>query len=368
MKPLANQSVYICGRCLLEPRQQLQTWIQQQGGKCVRHLSKKLTYFVLGIINYSYGPGKNLSAAYKKARELNKKGAKIYFLSELELLVMLNKRSKQVGGLGDYSKDKVSKLTGMEPEFIDECMHLGLINSKAEFAYRDVVLVNDIKKIMQQGGDLYEIAKTYHQILQTLGDDPQIHHLSLFLDQGRVSARYKGKSIQATGQYSLEFDRKQAQVGQIGHCAKDGQIWFRRAIELEREGHLDQAESAYRKAIKGKPYQGISYYNLGNVRRKQGELRDAIECYRMAISYAPDLYLSWYNLAYCYDELKQYDLAIEAYHRAIKLNPIFANAHFNLGRCYLVLDKKGLAKKYWQRYLQLQPKGEWAALVEEHMQ
>lgn len=362
-----NKTVYIHGRCLLESRSNLQIWIQQQGGRVVKHISKKLDYFVIGLANSSWSLGKKENVSYLKARELNKYGAKIQIMSELDLLRYLGKRpNSQIEG-GDFSIDQVCRLTGVKKEIIEECTHLGLLGQKKEFSYRDMVLINDIKKILLQGISLGEISKTFHKIIDTL-DEFDGKHLSLFLDQGRVQAKLRGHPIQETGQYSFLFEPRRANVKRIRKISNDGQNWFRRGIELERVGRLTEAEIAYQKSINATPYQGISYYNLGNVKRKQGELERAIHFYRRAIEFAPDLYLSWYNLAYCYDELRQYEFAIECYHRVIKLNPLFANAFFNLGRCYLVLDRKQQTRKYWQKYLQLQPKGEWVSVVEEHLQ
>jgi len=70
------------------------------------------------------------------------------------------------------------------------------------------------------------------------------------------------------------------------------------AIELEREGRLDEAAERYRLILERHPDSVRAWVNLGNVRSRQGQTTGAERAYRRALDLAPDDTDALNNLAW----------------------------------------------------------------------
>jgi len=69
-------------------------------------------------------------------------------------------------------------------------------------------------------------------------------------------------------------------------------------IALRSDDHrLDEAISAYRRAVSVDSAHGLAHLNLGNAYREQGELALSIGCYRQCLSLRPDFGAAHHNLA-----------------------------------------------------------------------
>lgn len=71
---------------------------------------------------------------------------------------------------------------------------------------------------------------------------------------------------------------------------------FSLANQLLREGKLEEAIAAYRRAIEQNPNFYLSHYNLGEVLAKQGKLDEAITCFHRASELKPQFFWAYQRL------------------------------------------------------------------------
>jgi tetratricopeptide (TPR) repeat protein len=89
-------------------------------------------------------------------------------------------------------------------------------------------------------------------------------------------------------------------------------------------GRLDEAVTAYRHAISGKPDFAEAHANLGSALQELGRLDEAVAACRNAISCNPDLATSHVNLGNVLREWGRFDQALAAYERAASLPGVAA--------------------------------------------
>ena len=103
-------------------------------------------------------------------------------------------------------------------------------------------------------------------------------------------------------------------------------------------GSLDQAVSAYQKALEIKPDYAEAYYNLGISLNGQGRLDRAVEVYQKALAIRPRYAEAWYNLANIYKSQREFSKAVEGYRNTLSIKPDFLAAYNNLGISYTNKD------------------------------
>lgn len=87
------------------------------------------------------------------------------------------------------------------------------------------------------------------------------------------------------------------------------------------------------------PFSNVTFasaklYNQGVGYIKDGRVDDAIAAYKKAVDLKPDFASAWFNLGFCYGKSERTGDAIAAFEQTVKLKPNFANAWFYLGICY----------------------------------
>jgi tetratricopeptide (TPR) repeat protein len=129
--------------------------------------------------------------------------------------------------------------------------------------------------------------------------------------------------------------------------------------------NVEEAASAYRKALVVDPDLVPAIVNLANIHYGRDELIEAQALYERAIALEPECFEAHFNLGNIHHDLGRYSRALGCYRAAVALNPAYADAHFYLA---VTLEKTGQsaeAKPHWRLYQQLAPEGEWAELASE---
>jgi tetratricopeptide (TPR) repeat protein len=128
---------------------------------------------------------------------------------------------------------------------------------------------------------------------------------------------------------------------------------------------MEDAASAYRKALVVDPDLVPAIVNLANIHYARDELIEAQALYERAISLDAECFEAHFNLGNIHHDLGRYVHALVCYRAAVALNPDYPDAHFYLA---VTLEKSGQstdAKPHWRRYQELAPAGEWAELASE---
>ncbi len=134
------------------------------------------------------------------------------------------------------------------------------------------------------------------------------------------------------------------------------------------ERTMDEAASAYRKALVIDPDLVPALVNLANIHYGRDELIEAQALYERAIGLDPACFEAHFNAGNIQHDLGRYDRALLCYRDAVALNPGYADAHFYLA---VTLEKTGHspeAKPHWRAYQALAPGGEWADLAGEFLE
>jgi len=128
---------------------------------------------------------------------------------------------------------------------------------------------------------------------------------------------------------------------------------------------MEEAASAYRKALVVDPDLVPAIVNLANIHYARDELIEAQALYERAIALEPECFEAHFNLGNIHHDLGRYGRALVCYRAAVALNPGYPDAHFYLA---VTLEKTGQsvdAKPHWRTYQALAPNGEWAELASE---
>ncbi len=127
---------------------------------------------------------------------------------------------------------------------------------------------------------------------------------------------------------------------------------------LSDSGKLEEAETAYQKAIKLNPEYVIAHYNLGNVFRNLGKLEEAEISTRKAIQINPNFAEAHLNMGTILNDIGKLQEAELSYRKAIEINPDLAEAHYNLGNILHDIGKSEEGMIYRKRAVELNPKDE----------
>ena len=100
---------------------------------------------------------------------------------------------------------------------------------------------------------------------------------------------------------------------------------------LKAAGRLDEAETAYRRALEIRPDYADAHYNLGILLEAMGRPSEAEAAYQNALDATPGFVLARFNHANTLKALGRLDEAIAEYRATIETAPDHAGAHNNLG-------------------------------------
>ena len=103
-------------------------------------------------------------------------------------------------------------------------------------------------------------------------------------------------------------------------------LWNILGAAYKANGQLDNAITAYERALSLNPDNAGAYNNMGNALKDQGKLEDAITAYERALSLKPDSAEAYNNMGVTLQEQGKLEDAITAYERALSLNPDHAEA------------------------------------------
>ncbi len=131
-------------------------------------------------------------------------------------------------------------------------------------------------------------------------------------------------------------------------------LMFQKAIELQNNGALNEAENIYLKLLEVMPQNSDVWNLLGLIAQAKGNLEQAVNCFLSAITYAPTPFAPhFFNLGLTYRGLHKYREALEALQTAVKLQPDFKEAWNFLGLTQEELDEHQEAIKSFCRALDI---------------
>ncbi len=128
------------------------------------------------------------------------------------------------------------------------------------------------------------------------------------------------------------------------------------ARSLELQGKYDEAEAAYRRALKRSGNTLVeAFNNLGNVYREQGMDERALAQYGQALERNPRHHHALNNMGVVLQKLGRHDEALARYDAALAVDPQYLEAHWNKALLLLTLG----------RFAEGWPEFEWGFAVGE---
>jgi len=138
--------------------------------------------------------------------------------------------------------------------------------------------------------------------------------------------------------------------------------------------HQEQkAETFYSKAVELSHELTSGYYRdacvrLGNIYNKKGQVDDAISAYQKAVAANPQVWDAYFNLGNVYFRRREYGLAAENFEKVIQLEPSSAESYKYCGISYYYLGNFERARFYWSKFLELRPDDVDAEMIRQLLQ
>ena len=128
-----------------------------------------------------------------------------------------------------------------------------------------------------------------------------------------------------------------------------------RAIELHRQGRLEQASKQYRRILREQPRETQALRNLGTILLQQGDHRQAATLLGQAVTAGAQDPVTRYNYALALQELGDLDAAVAGYERVLALDPRLLQAHYNRANALLAAGRHAEAVAGYDAALGVQP-------------
>jgi len=131
------------------------------------------------------------------------------------------------------------------------------------------------------------------------------------------------------------------------------QLMFQKAVELQQNGALNEAEQIYRQILETAPQNADVLNLLGLIAQAKGIHNEAVNYFYKAVENAPKHFPIYFNLAISLGALGRYVEAIEAYNKVLELKKDCKEAYLGLGNLYWAQNKTDEAKQAFQNALNI---------------
>jgi FKBP-type peptidyl-prolyl cis-trans isomerase 2 len=131
--------------------------------------------------------------------------------------------------------------------------------------------------------------------------------------------------------------------------------FYKKGIELQNNGEIDEAIAYYRKAIGQNPKHAGAFYNMGVAFHGKGLIDQAILCYEIAIGFNQEFTEAHHNLGVAYNEKGKFDEALVCFQRVLQLKPDHAGAFYNLGNTLTAQGHYNEAKQCYKKAIEIKP-------------
>lgn len=131
------------------------------------------------------------------------------------------------------------------------------------------------------------------------------------------------------------------------------ELMFQKAVKLQQNGALNEAEQLYRQILETAPQNADVLNMLGLIAQAKGLHNEAVNYFYRAADFAPQHFPIFFNLGISLAASGYLLEAAEAYKKALKLKPDLKEAFFGLGNVYWQINQKDAAAEAFQNALKL---------------
>ena len=377
-QPLTGQLVVFTGKLSSLGRKDAAALVAQLGGAVADDVNAKTTMLVVGAEGFgSVGRSQKL----KKAEDLNAeagtgaeagkaageagRAGQIRILSEDDFCRLAGVQPPEaLKKQYQATRDLLARYRSLRPDHIQYLVKCGIIrpqmrtNADTYFAFSDVATLKQVNDDLAQG-------LAFRSIVRSLAASRD----------GQLAFDFRHEATPAKiitlcrppGNNAEKSARLANASADVIRDTALAESFFREGSALDDgdESTLEEAATAYRKALAHDPYLVAALINLANIHYSHDELAEAQALYERAIGLESDFFEAHFNLGNIYHDLNRFGEAQACYREALRLNPYYADAHFYLAVTFEKMGQSQEARPHWKSYQQLAPQGEWVELAKE---
>ena len=377
---LSGKSVVFTGRLASMTRVEAEELVRQNGGSVARSPTRDADYLVVGQEAWPLGSDGRLNRKMEKARDLQDQGHGVKILREEEFLVQIG-----IGELEEhihrlYTVQQLRRILGIPGDRLRRWIRSGFIRPTrtvhrlAYFDFSQVATAKALWKLVQAGVPVARIRQSLRQLRKWLPDvENPLAQLPLLDHDRQILVRLEDSKI-ADPDGQLYFPFPEFTPGapverpiQIPDASRTVEEWIDLGLRHESEACLEEAERAYRRALRISGPDAEACFNLGNVVYSRGDKKQAAHLFLEAVRLDEEYVEAWNNLGNVLAELEELREAIGAYRKALDIEPLYADAHFNLAEALRHSGEVGEARVHWRAYLRQDPRSSWAEQVRKNL-
>ena len=356
---LKNARVAFTGKLASMTRQEAVRIVLAAGGKATESVSRSTSTLVVGMCGWPLLPDGQVSDKLRRAEKLVRNGFEIRIVSELVFLELAELAERQSQLWKAYSGAEVCRLLNLRPETLQRWEQFGLVHShNGLYDFQDLVSLQTICELVGRGVRPETVAQSLQGLASVLpGTERPLAQLKIVVEHPKsILADFGRYRLSPGGELFFNFENTAQSKAAVISLASDElgtQGWFERGQVFEEQGRWQDAENAYRGAIRDRSRFPEAYFNLGNALLELGRLDAAEEAYLTATAQDPGFAAAWYNLAHAQEENEKLAEAIASLQTTLRLSPEYADAHFNLAICLEKVGRQSDADQHWSAYQEL---------------
>ncbi len=213
-----------------------------------------------------------------------------------------------------------------------------------------------LAEALTAAGRAEEASESYRRAIELAPDYGAAHYgLAIRYREQGEAARFEEQMNLFERHRGAEPAFPDPRIDEVEALRKGAMRHFRLALQLEKQGQIDQAIAAYRESIRAEPDQAQAVVNLLGLLIEQGRFEEVDQIARSQIE-AGTAVAEIHHLYGSSLSLRQRSAeAASAYRRALELNPQLAEAHHDLGVALRILAKPTEAEDHYRRALAIDP-------------
>lgn len=273
-----------------------------------------------------------------------------------------------------YTTREVAEVLGLPSSRILAWTRRGLISpvrgprGSYVYSFQDIVLLRTARELLDADVPTRRVHAALESLREQLPTGRPLSAVTISALGDRVLVRDEDTVWEPdTGQLRIDFavaDVADAAVPIARRALReDGRDdgmgaddWYDAAVDLEAVS-VDEAISAYRRALDLDPSHSDAHLNLGRLLHEAGRIEEAEDHYRSAVSADPESARAFYNLGVALEDQGAVAGSIEAYEAALRLDDDLAIAHFNLSRLFEAEGQEEDALAHLAEYKRLLDRG-----------
>jgi tetratricopeptide (TPR) repeat protein len=280
-----------------------------------------------------------------------------------------------------YTRDEVRRLLEVTERQLRGWEQHQLIRPAQDFTWQDLIAIRTLAKLRQSRIPPTRIRAAVTALRKRLRDlDDPLREVKVIADGKRIRVEIGTQHMEpVSGQLLFNFDAGEIRrllsfPGDSKRGAEEqrnrreaAEHWFQRGLELEQSGNVQEAISAYQKAVDLDCTSAGAWLNLGTIYFNARQWQRAETFYNKALEADPKYALAHFNLGNLHDERGRPERALKHYLEAVELRPDYADVHYNLALLYQSRSRTMDAVRHWKLYLKLDPGSTWAEIARREL-